>query len=1197
MYKNMTQKGLALGAAVALVSAGFAVPANALGQSDNTQVRLTPVSGTEYTVLSNQYFDLKANMVTGLTGSGALKFLVADTSAAITFDADNDTGTNADVVLPTGTNTITAGAATFTYAHAGAGLTVTYDTASAAPVLAVGTSVTFAGFATSDLAGNGVDATSLNTNFLVTTATNTGTGVIVLSASGLVTADSAATDANANVTLTVNGFQIKDLELATTGIATVETVGANGLVVGDVVTIAGLAETANTVLNGTHKVASISTNVFTFQTALTVAITSDTTIASGAGTVTEPTLGDTLDSRLNIQTAGFGNAVLFDTVTVSTTNSSWPDITAAGRKSGTDGSFVIDTNVNTLTNDKVIRLVSSSATTYSVGVTAWVDDNDNNQIDTTEYASPTRSIQFVAAADLAVTTTFMPTVGAETLSATLSTVPVLNGQQVDAQDAAAVFGALFTRQDSSSADKYAADGDSTWNDTTKLWTSLVSMDLATLAWTGLTQAGGLTAATITHVDGVLTVTTSADHNLRVGDLVDFGASITSSVAATDTALDTGDAGVAVAAITSARIFTVALAGSSTIGGSLAYVVVSFSGNDAITDRVFAGTHTARPYVGTTALAVATTYVVGAAVSASSKIQIAGTSAIQPGLFIAAADANDVEVAKGTTSVPLVVTVYDADGDAVVAGKNVTVDLGNPNGLTKTGTFTINGSAVTSKVLVTDANGQIAITIGENDGDIAAQTRVTVTPEGQSSGASSVDLLWNASTYVLFDLKNNATSSYQAARTVSKNGSYTFDLALLDQWKAAPAAGAYRLKVDNAGNTVSSAYVALSNGRASVTVTDGQIGAGTVIDTDILVEKLNTDGLTYTAQSTISFTDQNSGLGDIAISVATQTNAVVLDIDGSTIYGSATADLSAATAGKATVALDERTTVVTRPSYTANAVVSGRATNSLTNAVRAGEFVTLSGASNILFSDGGVDSFGSITVLANGDGEFGVNLYSNVAMKNTVITVTTANGGSATVKVTFTGVAVTAGTLLVVDAPASVMPGSTFQVVATLTDAYGNPVAVTETADVAVTYTGPGIVFGTLPNTFDAKGQLKFAVLLGTNDKGTGTISVSYDQSSDGDFTGTLLGDIDLVVTKTVTVGAVASAEKVNAGSFLGYVAVYAKGHNGSTISWKIAGKWFKTTITSDYQVFQRKTVAVGMDVNVDIYIDSVKVLSKVVATR
>ena len=73
--------------------------------------------------------------------------------------------------------------------------------------------------------------------------------------------------------------------------------------------------------------------------------------------------------------------------------------------------------------------------------------------------------------------------------------------------------------------------------------------------------------------------------------------------------------------------------------------------------------------------------------------------------------------------------------------------------------------------------------------------------------------------------------------------------------------------------------------------------------------------------------------------------------------------------------------------------------------------------------------------------------------------------------------------------------------------------------------------------------------------------------------------------------------KVNAGSFNGYIAVYAKGHKGKTLAWKIAGKWFKTTVTSDYQVFQRKTAAVGLNVGVDIYIDGVKQLTKTVLTR
>jgi hypothetical protein len=78
---------------------------------------------------------------------------------------------------------------------------------------------------------------------------------------------------------------------------------------------------------------------------------------------------------------------------------------------------------------------------------------------------------------------------------------------------------------------------------------------------------------------------------------------------------------------------------------------------------------------------------------------------------------------------------------------------------------------------------------------------------------------------------------------------------------------------------------------------------------------------------------------------------------------------------------------------------------------------------------------------------------------------------------------------------------------------------------------------------------------------------------------------------------VVQASLTNAGSFNGYVAVYAKGLKGKILAWKIAGKWFKTTVTSDYQVFQRRTAAVGIDVDVHLYIDGEKQLTKTVTTR
>jgi hypothetical protein len=77
----------------------------------------------------------------------------------------------------------------------------------------------------------------------------------------------------------------------------------------------------------------------------------------------------------------------------------------------------------------------------------------------------------------------------------------------------------------------------------------------------------------------------------------------------------------------------------------------------------------------------------------------------------------------------------------------------------------------------------------------------------------------------------------------------------------------------------------------------------------------------------------------------------------------------------------------------------------------------------------------------------------------------------------------------------------------------------------------------------------------------------------------------------------ATNQKVNAGSFNTYVAVYAKGYKGQRLSWKIAGKWFNTILTKDYHVFQRSTIAVGLEVKVDLFIDGERLLAKTVLTR
>jgi len=368
-----------------------------------------------------------------------------------------------------------------------------------------------------------------------------------------------------------------------------------------------------------------------------------------------------------------------------------------------------------------------------------------------------------------------------------------------------------------------------------------------------------------------------------------------------------------------------------------------------------------------------------------------------------------------------------------------------------------------------------------------------------------------------------------------------------------------LKVANTGNTVSTSYVTVTNGAATVSVTDGQIAAGSSISTAIDVEK-DVSG-TWTAQDLTNDgnTDGNADTVTYTIGVLTQTDAVTLDTDGNTTYGSATADDSDAIAAKTTAA------------------------------VRPGAVVTITGTSDMLFSNGGVYSFGSITLVADSSGEFDVSVYSNKVQKDTVVTVT-SNGASATKKVTFTtGGADSGKSVSFAGTPVAAAPGSTFQVVMTLKDAYGNAVDATNT-DVDVTYTGPGIVFGSLPSDTDANGQAKFAVLLGTNDSGTATITFGYDTNNDGDYTDT----DEFNTSYTVTVGSVA---KVNVGSFNGKLVVYANGYNGKKISWKVGGKWGTAVAASDTARFARVTPRKGVTVSVQIYVDGVLTLTKSVVTK
>ena len=271
----------------------------------------------------------------------------------------------------------------------------------------------------------------------------------------------------------------------------------------------------------------------------------------------------------------------------------------------------------------------------------------------------------------------------------------------------------------------------------------------------------------------------------------------------------------------------------------------------------------------------------------------------------------------------------------------------------------------------------------------------------------------------------------------------------------------------------------------------------------------------------------------------------------------------------------------------------------TNAAKVGTKVTVTGPSNVLFSDTAdrVMNRGSLTFVTGAAGKFEIEAYSTTAQTNSVVTFTTSDGATGTIKVSFTGTGVGEGTSLVITAPAAVKPATTFQVTAKLQDAYGNAVD-TAAGRVKVTYTGSGIVWGTLPTETDSTGSLSFAVLLGSNDSASAVVTVSYDQNGDGDY----VDAKDLTTTSTTEINAAGVASSgatvVNVGSFNGKLVVYANKAAGAKISYKIAGKWVVQNPTSNtLQRFDRVVAAKGVTVKVDIYVDGVKKLSKSVVTK
>ncbi len=558
----------------------------------------------------------------------------------------------------------------------------------------------------------------------------------------------------------------------------------------------------------------------------------------------------------------------------------------------------------------------------------------------------------------------------------------------------------------------------------------------------------------------------------------------------------------------------------------------------------------------------------------------------------------------------------------LAGQAVTAVVTVPTGtLSSTVTATINGTTYTDETklpgatniaklaLTTDANGEVFVNIttaGFANGD---DVTVAFTAENRTATITSNNATVSYTGYIENAIDGVATTDGSAAKV---------NVIVRDQFGGKPANGKFSVSSDfvssaqtTAATAASESFVAVVDGAASLSILDNGTGAGENVY-DIELNTLGANGaVSSTADISANFSVAIKAAADLvagSVSVVDTAASVITQNATTKVYTDA---LVTGNGNSAELLLgdmfanDARSATVSAPDVSAaiGADIAGyvKTTATATSAAVgiAGASVTISG-SGLLFSTGvqnnkTVFAVGSITVVTDKNGFYDVQAWSNKAGAQTVSI--TSNGQSATLVLDkFDAAAATTGTSLVLDAPATILPGRTLQVTATLTDKYGNPVAVPTAADVDVAYDGPGLIVGSLPDAFDANGKVTFRVLLGAADTGSATVTVKYDQSSDDDFTGTATGDLDLVKTSTITIGAAPVVATAAASGSTGKFFASATNAAGKKVVVKVSGKF----VTSFTGTLAKKSVAVAAlkgNRTVTIYVGGQLVLTKLVTIK
>ena len=388
--------------------------------------------------------------------------------------------------------------------------------------------------------------------------------------------------------------------------------------------------------------------------------------------------------------------------------------------------------------------------------------------------------------------------------------------------------------------------------------------------------------------------------------------------------------------------------------------------------------------------------------------------------------------------------------------------------------------------------------------------------------------------------------------------------------------------------------------ATYTVVDNWLVAAPAGQTRLFVTKGGTGFAYATTTSTVAVT---GGVASFAFTPEAATKT------GSATVVAQLQQLDPATLAFANGSLNSVTTTV-NVTATANAIVKGmKASYSATvsyfpstvsftpindaTVANTGSTLVASGA-GLIFKDGsGATASETISLRAGNNGAIAVSVTSLLAG---TYTMTLTSGATSTTSQIIVAPAFSDYGVSITFDTTNIVPGKTRIVTGTVKDANGNPVSTAiagsttgdaGTASILVTYAGTaGIPVGAMPTETDASGNFQLSVLTSATDNGAFTITATYLPQGAATITAK---KVSAVQTITVGTAAASADQKVNVGSFKGYVALYAKGYAGQKMTAIVAGKWIKVdALASGFERVVRYTGA-GYTITTKIYIDGVQI--------